>query len=105
MKKRDLIEYASIITALAGYAVTVEMCLAATSWDVLAINFMGMMAAGMFTAIFRIITGIKEEDIRENVQMRKARKARQRRRRDFPIINDPMRWEMIDEATGRHFWI
>ena len=75
-----------------------------TSWDAIEILFVSMCMAAIGAAVFAVIVDHTAEDYEENLQLRQERKARQRRRRDFPVITEPVRWEMIDES-GKHFWM
>lgn len=98
-------DYAALMTALAAGNLTCVIQLCFTDADVLEIALAAVMFAAVATAIFEIVTGIIESDIAENLRLRQARKARQRRRKDFPVLDTSVRWEMIEDETGRHFWL
>lgn len=67
---------------------------------------MSMAMAGIGAAVFQLITGVLADDYEEDARLRQERKARQRRRKDFPVVDmTSTRWEMIEEGTGRHFWL
>lgn len=98
-------DYAALMTALAAGNLTVVVQLCFTDADVIEIALAAVMFAAVATAIFEIVTGIIESDVAENLRLRQERKARQRRRKDFPVVDTTVRWEMIEDETGRHFWL
>ncbi len=98
-------DYAALMTALAAGNLTVVVQLCFTDADVIEIALAAVMFAAIATAIFEIVTGIIESDVAENLRLRQERKARQRRRKDFPVVDTTVRWEMIEDETGRHFWL
>lgn len=98
-------DYAALMTALAAGNLTVVVQLCFTDADVIEIALAAVMFAAIATAIFEIVTGIIESDIAENLRLRQERKARQRRRRGPQVLDTSVRWEMIEDETGRHFWL
>lgn len=98
-------DYAALMTALAAGNLTVVVQLCFTDADVIEIALAAVMFAAIATAIFEIVTGIIESDVAENLRLRQERKTRQRRRKDFPVVDTTVRWEMIEDETGRHFWL
>jgi len=98
-------DYAALMTALAAGNLTVVVQLCFTDADVLEIALAAVMFAAVATAIFEIVTGIIESDIAENLRLRQERKARQRRRKGPQVLDASVRWEMIEDETGRHFWL
>ena len=98
-------DYAALMTALAAGNLTVVVQLCFTNADVIEIALAAVMFAAIATALFEVVTGIIESDVAENLRLRQERKARQRRRKDFPVVDTTVRWEMIEDETGRHFWL
>lgn len=98
-------DYAALMTALAAGNLTCVIQLCFTNADVIEIALACVMIGSIATAVFQIITGIIESDIAENLRLRQERKARQRRRKGPQVLDTSVRWEMIEDETGRHFWL
>ena len=98
MKLRD---YAAFMTAAAVANLTVTVQIAMTDNDVLEIALAAVMFAALATAAFEIICALIENDRLENIQMRRARRNRQRRRKEIPVVYTVGDWPMYDEKGRR----
>lgn len=98
MKLKD---YAAIMTGVAAANLTCVIQLCFTDADLIEIALACVMFAALAVAAFEVVTGIIDGDRAEAEALRKARRNRQRRRKDIPVVYMALDWPMYDDKGKR----
>lgn len=93
--------YATWMTGFVAFGAACAVGWAFTAADVLEVVFGGMLIGATAACACGLIIAAAEEDAQENLRLRVARQARQRMRKDMPIIDIDMEWPMYDDQGRR----
>ena len=94
-------DYAALMTALAAGNLTVVVQLCFTDADLIEIALACVMFAALAVAAFEVVTGIIDGDRAEAEALRRARRNRQRRLKDIPVVYMALDWPMYDDEGKR----